>query len=130
MRLNGIRFGGAWIAAIAFTLAFTAQASAQTSMTGSWTLEVSTDQGVTMPQLTLAQDGMKLTGDYSSDALGESEITGTVDGRKVTVSFEADLQGQPAPVAYEGTVDDEGVWSGTINIADGLLMGTFTARKK
>jgi bacillopeptidase F (M6 metalloprotease family) len=53
-----------------------------------------------------------------------------VDGSNVTVSFEADLQGQSAPVSYKGTVDEEGVWSGTLDIAGGLLTGTFKAKKK
>tara|TARA_B100000929_G_scaffold46081_2_gene32780 strand:+ start:94 stop:432 length:339 start_codon:yes stop_codon:yes gene_type:complete len=110
--------------------AVVAQSSGQTNMTGSWILEVSSDQGITMPELTLVQEGMKLTGHYSSDALGENDITGMVDGGNVTVSFEADLQGQSAPVSYKGTVDEEGVWSGTLDIAGGFLTGTFTAKKK
>lgn len=130
MRLNNIRLAGNLVTAIAIMFAVVAQSSAQTNMTGSWILEVSSDQGITMPELALVQEGMKLTGHYSSDALGENDITGTVDGRTVTISFEADLQGQSAPVIYKGTLDDEGVWSGTLDIAGGLLGGTFTAKKK
>ena len=130
MRLNNIRLAGNLVTAIAIVFAVVAQSSAQTNMTGSWILEVSSDQGITMPELTLVQEGMKLTGHYSSDALGENDITGMVDGNNVTVSFEADLQGQSAPVSYKGTVDEEGVWSGTLDIAGGLLTGTFTAKKE
>ena len=130
MGLNNIRLAGNLVTAIAIMFAVVAQSSAQTNMTGSWILEVSSDQGITMPELTLVQEGMKLTGHYSSDALGENDITGMVDGSNVTVSFEADLQGQSAPVSYKGTVDEEGVWSGTLDIAGGLLTGTFKAKKK
>ena len=130
MGLNNIRLVGNLVTAIAIMFAVVAQSSAQTTMTGSWILEVSSDQGITMPELTLVQEGMKLTGHYSSDALGENDITGMVDGGNVTVSFEADLQGQSAPVSYKGTVDEEGVWSGTLDIAGGLLTGTFTAKKE
>ena len=130
MGLNNIRLVGNLVTAIAIMFAVMAQSSAQTNMTGSWILEVSSDQGITMPELTLVQEGMKLTGHYSSDALGENDITGMVDGGNVTVSFEADLQGQSAPVSYKGTVDEEGVWSGTLDIAGGLLTGTFTAKKE
>ena len=130
MRLNHIRLAGSLVTAIAIMLAVTAQSSAQTNMTGAWTLEVSSDQGITMPELTLVQEGMKLTGHYSSDALGENDITGMVDGSNITISFDADLQGQSAPVTYRGTVDGEGVWSGTLDIAGGLLTGTFKANKK
>ena len=130
MRLNNVRITGSLVTAIAIMLTVMAQSSAQTNMTGAWILEVSSDQGITMPELTLVQEGMKLTGHYSSDALGENDITGMVDGGNVTVSFEADLQGQSAPVSYKGTVDEEGVWSGTLDIAGGFLTGTFTAKKK
>ena len=130
MRLKSIRIGGALIAATALLFAGAQKASAQVMMTGDWTLEVSTDNGVTMPELTLEQDGMKLTGHYVSEALGANEVTGTVDGNKVTVSFMASLEGVgEASVLYIGTVDDEGVWSGTIDILDGQLTGTFTAKK-
>ena len=130
MRLKSSRIGGALIATTALLFAVAQQASAQVMMTGDWTLEVSTDNGVTMPELTLEQDGMKLTGHYVSEALGANEVTGTVDGNKVTVSFMASLEGVgEASVLYIGTVDDEGVWSGTIDILDGQLTGTFTAKK-
>ena len=130
MGLNNIRLVGNLVTAIAIMFAVVTQSSAQTNMTGSWILEVSSDQGITMPELTLVQEGMKLTGHYSSDALGENDITGMVDGSTITISFDADLQGQSAPVTYRGTVDEEGVWSGTLDIAGGLLTGTFKANKK
>ena len=130
MRLNNIRFAGVLVTAIVIMFAVVAQSSAQTNMTGSWALEVSSDQGITTPALTLVQEGMKLTGHYSSDTLGENDITGMVDGSNVTISFDADLQGHSAPVIYKGTVDEEGVWSGTLDIAGGMLTGTFKAEKK
>lgn len=130
MRFTNIRFAGKLIAAVTFMFAVIYQSNAQTNMAGSWALEVSTDQGTTMPELTLAQDGMKLTGSYSSDTLGENEVSGMVDGSNVTISFEADLQGQSAPVIYKGTVNGEGVWSGTLDVAGGLLTGTFKGTKK
>ncbi|MEE2898508.1 MAG: hypothetical protein VX815_08575 [Gemmatimonadota bacterium] len=130
MRLDRIRMGGALIAAAAIMFAGAEQASAQVSMTGSWTLEVTTDNGVTMPELTLEQDGMTLTGHYSSETLGENDVTGTVEGNDVVVSFIAYIEGVgEASIIYVGTVDDEGVWSGTLDILDGQLTGTFTAKK-
>jgi hypothetical protein len=122
--------GGALIAAAAIMFAGAEQASAQVSMTGSWTLEVTTDNAVTMPELTLEQDGMTLTGHYSSETLGENDVTGTVEGNDVVVSFIAYIEGVgEASIIYVGTVDDEGVWSGTLDILDGQLTGTFTAKK-
>ena len=115
---------------MAFTLASADQASAQTAdVAGDWTLTVSTDNGITNPLLTLVQDGESLTGHYSSEALGENDVTGMVDGSTVTIRFMADLQGQSVSVVYSGTVDAEGKMSGSLDIADGLLGGTFTATR-
>ena len=125
-----IRIGQMLAAAVVIALAGAVEASAQVNLSSAWTFTVDVDGAITNPAVTLVQDGMTLTGHYSSDALGENDITGTVDGSNVTIMFEADLQGQSAPVSYKGTVDEEGVWSGTLDIAGGLLTGTFKAKKK
>ena len=130
MKYGNLRLPSAFLMAMAFLFLAASQASAQTNMAGSWSMEVSTDQGVTTPSLTLVQDGMKLTGQYSSSTLGNSNVTGTVDGNNVTVSFQADMQGQTASVVYKGSVNEQGVWSGTIDIAGGMLTGTFKGTKK
>jgi hypothetical protein len=126
MKLNQIRFAVAMLA----LLSLPALAQAQTvDMAGDWILTVTTDTGVTNPTLTLMQEGDALTGEYSSATLGTAKVRGTVREGTVTISFEADLQGQLIPVIYRGTVDDEGEWSGSLDIADGALMGSFTATK-
>ena len=103
--------------------------TAQADVSGAWALEVTTDNGVTHPTVTFEQNGASLTGHYSSEALGENRVTGSVDGSSVNWSFEADLQGQGVPVTYRGTVDEDGRMSGTLDIADGMLTGTFTATR-
>ena len=50
-----------------------------------------------------------------------------MSGSEITFTFSADLLGQLAPVTYTGTVDEEGEITGTMNIAGGLVTGTFTA---
>ena len=130
MKFTNIRKASSLIAMIVIMCGFAFQSSAQTNMAGSWAMEVSTDQGRTTPELTLTKDGMKLSGSYSSDTLGNNQVSGTVDGNNVTMSFNANLQGQSVPVIYKGTVDGEGIWSGTIDIAGGLLSGTFKGQKK
>lgn len=96
---------------------------------GAWTLEVETDQGVTTPSWVLEQDGTSLTGRYSSDALGENRIRGSVDGSDIVVTFTATVQGQDVPVEYRGSLDDDGVIRGTIDIASGMMQGRFTATR-
>lgn len=131
MKGNWIRFKGGLIAAAAVLAMGAAEASAQTvNVAGAWNMEVTTEAGgTTTPTMTLEQTGATLTGHYSSATLGEADIQGTVDGSRVTIRFSADLQGQEAPVIYVGTVDANGVMTGTIDIAGGLASGTFTARR-
>ena len=102
---------------------------AQADVAGSWSLSVTTDNGVTTPSMTLEQDGSSLTGQYSSATLGEQDVTGTVDGNAVVVEFSASLQGQRIAVVYRGTLGDDGRLTGTIDIADGMLTGSFTATR-
>ncbi|NNF14431.1 MAG: hypothetical protein HKN72_14480 [Gemmatimonadetes bacterium] len=97
---------------------------------GAWTLEVETDQGVTTPSWVLEQDGTTLTGRYSSEALGQNPIRGTVDGSTIVIRFSADLQGQAIPVEYRGTLGDDGVIRGSIDIAGGMMQGSFTATRR
>ena len=94
---------------------------AQADFAGSWTLSVTTDNGVTNPSLNLHQDGVRLTGRYSSEALGEENVRGLVDGNDVTIRFNASMQGQSIPVVYRGTLDADGRLTGTIVIALSLI---------
>ena len=98
-------------------------------VTGTWNLEVTTDQGVTRPSFTLTQEGERLSGSYSSEALGEARLRGTVTGSQVRIRFTVNLQGQTIGVTYRGTVDETGAMSGTIDLADGLATGRFTATR-
>lgn len=104
-------------------------AEAQTDLSGTWQMAVNTDNGLTNPTMTLSQEGSTLTGSYSSEALGESDVRGSVDGNNVTITFTASLQGQSIPVVYSGTIGEDGGLSGTLDIADGMLTGTFTATR-
>ena len=109
------------ICALAATLAQAGQA--KTDVTGAWAFEVTTDAGVGTPNVTLKQDGEKLTGHYSS-------LTGTVKGNDITFNFQADLAGQSVPVSYKGTIEGGTSMKGTLDIAGGMASGTFTAKKK
>lgn len=106
----------------------TGSAAAQTpDVAGTWILTVTTDQGVTRPSVTLVQDGEALRGDYSSDTLGEHEVSGSVTASEVTWSLTAGTAGRSFPVVYRGTLAEDGTISGTIDIAAGLMTGSFTA---
>ena len=118
--------------AVAFVVALGTRpttAAAQVDVSGTWTMTVQTDNGTTNPTMTLNQQGSGLTGSYSSEALGENDVQGAVDGQSVTIRFTANLQGQGVPVVYRATIQDDGSMSGDLDIADGMLTGTFTAKR-
>ena len=54
-------------------------------LTGRWQLAVVTDNGTGYPVLELKQEGDKVSGSYTSNAMGVRSITGTVYGD--TLSF-------------------------------------------
>ena len=117
----------ALIAAV-LTLVLAAPASAQVDMTGTWDFDVDVQGSVTNPSMTLQQNGNEITGTYSSDTLGQADVTGTVDGNRVVVTFEVDFGGQIGEVSYSGTVDSDGLWSGAFSLV-GLAEGTFVGEK-
>ena len=97
------------------------------SVTGEWAFNVTTDQGAGTPTITFKQDGEKLTGKYVGQ-LGAADLTGTVKGNAIHFAFTLDVQGQQAPVTYDGTVE-KNTMQGKLDIG-GMVTGTFTATKK
>ena len=76
--------------ATALVLAPTSVVAQNADVAGSWALTVETDVGgTTNPSVTLEQNGATLTGHYSSDTLGEAEVTGTVDGNCLLYTSDA-----------------------------------------
>ena len=115
-------------AIIVAALVMTAQLGAQaTNVTGEWLFNVQTDQGGGTPTLTFKQDGEKLTGKYAGQ-LGNADLTGTVKGNAIHFTFTIDVQGQQAPVTYDGTVE-KNTMKGKLDIG-GMVNGTFTGTKK
>lgn len=98
-----------------------------TGVTGEWTFNVTTDQGSGTPVITFKQDGEKLTGKYAGQ-LGNADLTGTLKGDDIHFTFTLDVQGQQAPVTYDGTVE-KNTMKGKLDIG-GMVNGTFTATKK
>jgi hypothetical protein len=97
------------------------------NVTGEWAFTVETDQGGGTPTITFKQDGEKLTGKYVGQ-LGNADLTGTVKGSAIHFTFTIDVQGQQAPVTYDGTVE-KNTMKGKLDIG-GMVNGTFTATKK
>ena len=114
------------VAALSGVFAF---AQERADVSGDWMLTVQTDNGTTTPSVSLEQNGSELTGHYSSEALGEADVTGTIDGNGLRFSLQASLQGVSLEVVYMGTVEADGTLSGRIALGD-LGGGTFTGTRR
>jgi hypothetical protein len=106
-----------------------ALAQAKIDLTGKWLFTVETTAGTGTPTVTLKQDGEKLTGHYSSQTLGEADLTGTVKGQSVNFTFEGNVQGNAVPVTYAATIENKDAMKGTIDIG-GVATGTFTGKRQ
>lgn len=115
------------VALLVGVLGPTEVAAQEVDVTGTWNMTVESQQGTSNPTVTLEQDGQELTGHYSSQTLGEADVTGTVNGSEVTFSFNAEAGGQSIPVSYTATVEGD-TMSGSLNLA-GQSAGTFTAER-
>ena len=117
------------LAIVALASVTAAAQAAKTDVTGKWTFTVQTDAGTGTPTVTLKQDGEKLTGHYSSQVLGEADLTGSVKGQDIKFSFSADAQGTQLQVTYTGTIESKDSLKGTVDLG-GLGSGSFTAKRQ
>ena len=92
--------------AVAAVLSAGLLALAQADVGGSWTLTISDPLGMDNEvPLTLEQDGETLTG-----RAGESLLEGSVDGDRITMSYEVDsVQVGMLRLAFSGRIDDAGM---------------------
>jgi hypothetical protein len=109
------------------SLASIVSAQAKVDLTGNWTFDVQTDQGGGSPSFALEQVGEKLTGTYRG-LFGEAKLTGTVTGNTLTFSFNADAQGTPVTIVYEGQIESQDVVKGRVDLG-GVGQGTFVGKR-
>jgi hypothetical protein len=106
-----------------------AQAPSKVDVSGKWLFTVETSAGTGTPTLTLTQKGDSLGGHYSSQALGEADVKGSVSGQKITITLNVEVQGTPLLVTYAGTIEGGNSMKGTVDIG-GQANGTFTAKRQ
>jgi hypothetical protein len=72
-------------------------------ISGTWTTEFDSQVGKQTYTYTLKVEGGTLTG-HSKSNFGESDLTGTVDGDKVTFVENLNYQGTALAIAYTGQI--------------------------
>ena len=107
--------------------AVTVAVAAQTDVSGKWTMTSETEQGSTSAELTLNQDGEKLTGELVAPEVGTLAFEGTITGDKVEWVIEFDAGGQAIEITFEGTVAGDEI-TGTLDVM-GYVGGDWTAKR-
>ena len=120
---------GAAVLVLTFTVAASAVQSAKVDVTGVWTFMVESAAGSSSPTLTFKQDGEKLTGRYSSQLMGEVELSGTVKGQTIEFVVSSNVQGAQIELKYTGTIDGKDSMKGKLSAGE-FGDGTFTAKRK
>jgi streptogramin lyase len=117
------------LACLPASMAAIARAQSKIDVTGTWAFEVQTEAGTGTPQVTFKQNGETLTGVYSSQVLGQLELTGSVKGQAIQFTLAANVQGNALEVVFSGTVDDSASMKGTVTFT-GVGEGSFTGKRK
>lgn len=105
-------------------LALVTTAQDKVDVTGAWVFQVETSGGSGAPTFTFKQEGETLTGKYSGQ-FGTADIKGTVKGKQIEFSFNAEGLGV---ITYSGTIEN-GTMKGKVTLGD-QASGTWTAKRK
>lgn len=96
------------------------------SVAGAWDLTINGPEGAINATATLKQDGDKVTGSIESPQ-GTAEMTGTVQGKVLNLSFTIPGPNGNLDIKVNGEVDGTAM-KGMIDF--GMGMADFTAKKK
>ena len=119
------------VATVVATMATGLGVAGQTpaDVAGDWVLTGETDGGPFTSNVVLEQNGTELPGRYSSDAVGEAELKGSVSGNDFMWSLSADLGGQSIELTDTCTLQDDGTRSGQLDLG-GYGGGTLTGKRR
>jgi hypothetical protein len=125
-------FGRLSVLTAVFLVGINVVTPAQTNkvdVSGVWIFTVESPAGKSNPTLTFKQDGEKLTGQYSSQLMGQADLTGTIKGQAIEFVVSATVQGMPIELKYTGAVDTKDSMKGTLSAGD-FGNGTFSGARK
>jgi hypothetical protein len=112
---------------VALFAAFAPPPAHAADVTGIWLMAVKFGEINGAPTFVLTQHDDKVAGSFKGQ-LGEADVTGTVTGNAIKLSFKTKSQGQDLDVIYIGTVDGDSM-SGKVEFV-GAGEGTFTGKRK
>ncbi|MBI2686640.1 MAG: hypothetical protein HYX27_10015 [Acidobacteria bacterium] len=106
--------------------AIAAPADDSVSLNGKWQIHRIAAGRESRQECTFTQKNNDLTGTCRSDQ-GTVEISGKVDGKKVTWTYKGQSEGGAVTVVYKGTMDSATKIIGTVSALEYGVEGEFTA---
>jgi hypothetical protein len=103
-----------------------AVAADSASISGKWQVHTSIAGNESDSTCTFVQKDAELSGSCTSDQ-GTVNVTGKVDGKKVSWSFKSEYQGTPLTVNHEGALTTDNKITGTVTVPEFSVDGDFTA---
>ena len=114
------------LAASALLFAASTFAAGAPSLTGEWNVHNSIAGNESDQDCKFVVADKVLTGTCKSDNK-EVQITGSVDGNKVTWKYESDFNGTPLTINYSATLGDSEKITGSVEVEPFGVTGDFTA---
>mgnify|MGYP000439327895 CR=1 FL=1 len=129
MKTLALLFAATGLAASSLAIAPTvAIAQAGTDISGTWTATFDSQVGEQSYTYTFSVEGGTLTG-HSESNIGESDLTGTVEGDSVSFVENLNYQGMDLAITYTGTIKSADEIEFTRDVA-GQGGETFTATRQ
>ena len=116
------------LASFALLFASAAFAAGAPNLTGQWTVHNSIAGNESDQECKFVQTENKVTGTCAVEEK-EVQITGSIDGNKVTWKYETEYNGSPLTLIYTATLDDSGKIAGSIDVDPLGVTGDFTATR-
>lgn len=103
--------------------------AAADTFSGTWTITGDVSGNPVNEVCTMKQAETHVTGSCQGIEKKSYDLTGDVDGKKITFKHGGEYQGGDLTLTYSGTIDEKGVLKGTLDVAPYDASGDFTATK-
>lgn len=108
------------------SIAAIASGAGTPTLSGTWRVHNNIAGNESDQTCTFTQKAASLIGSCTSDN-GKVNISGKIDGTKITWSYKSEYQGTPLTVNYEGTLKSPAKIAGTVSVPEFDVDGDFTA---
>jgi hypothetical protein len=102
-------------------------AAEDTNLAGKWQIHNSISGNESDQVCTLTQKGTDITGSCTSPQGPNVEISGKINGNKVTLMYKSEYNGTALTVNYQGVLDSGTKITGSVNVPEFGAAGDFTA---